>query len=216
MCAGAAEWDERYRQGTRELAVEPASLLKDWLRQLPRGRALDVACGSGRNALFLAQNGFEVTAIDWSEAGLELVERGAREGKIEISRTKKSAIGKSKSQGIELVHDDLERMELPENRYQVIVCVQYLQRTLFAAMTNALRPGGFLLFETFTRAQMKYTGGPRNPDYLLEPGELRRAFPKLRTLFYRELDAGQGIASLVARKRAGAVADGRVAEEGRG
>jgi hypothetical protein len=56
------------------------------------------------------------------------------------------------------------------------------------------------VFETFTRAQLSYSGGPHNPAYLLESGELRTAFPGLHTLFYRELNAGQGIASLVAQK----------------
>ncbi len=68
-------------------------------------------------------------------------------------------------------------------------------------MTRALRTNGVLLMETFTRAQLEFPGGPRNPAYLLETGELRDAFPGLSVLFYRELRAGQGIASLVARKR---------------
>jgi hypothetical protein len=58
-----------------------------------------------------------------------------------------------------------------------------------------------LLFETFTRAQLEFNGGPRNPEYLLRSGELRNAFSGLRVLFYRELRAGQGIASLMAQKQ---------------
>jgi hypothetical protein len=80
------------------------------------------------------------------------------------------------------------------------VCVQFLQRSLFPQITSALRPNGVLLLETYTRAQLEFPGGPRNPAYLLEIGELREAFPSLCVLFYRELRAGQGIASLVARK----------------
>jgi hypothetical protein len=67
-------------------------------------------------------------------------------------------------------------------------------------MERALAPGGMLLFETYTRAQLEFSGGPRNPDHLLELGELRTAFPSLRLLFYRELRAGKGIASLIAQK----------------
>jgi hypothetical protein len=58
-----------------------------------------------------------------------------------------------------------------------------------------------LLFETFTQAQLNYAGGPHNAAYLLDPGELRTSFPELHVLFYRELCAGQGIASLVAERR---------------
>jgi tellurite methyltransferase len=84
----------------------------------------------------------------------------------------------------------------------LILCVQYLQRSLFPQMVRALRPEGILLMETFTQAQLEFSGGPRNPAYLLETGELREAFPDLCVLFYRELRAGVGIASLVAKKRA--------------
>jgi hypothetical protein len=91
-------------------------------------------------------------------------------------------------------------MRLPERCYDLIVCIQYLERDLFPQMTRALRPDGVLLMETFTRAQLEFAGGPRTPAYLLEPGELREAFPELRVLFYRELRAGQGIASLLARR----------------
>ncbi|HKV25529.1 MAG TPA: class I SAM-dependent methyltransferase [Candidatus Acidoferrum sp.] len=200
MCSEAAKWDERYRQAKVGVAWEPTSLLKEWLRLLPNGRALDVACGSGRNAIYLARNDFEVTGIDWSEAALEIVAQRAGEVNVPVIRTDAPLTTRNKPGGIELILSDLERMELPERAFGVIVCVQYLQRTLFAQMTRALQCGGVLLFETYTRAQMKFAGGPRNPAYLLEPGELRGAFPELRVLFYRELDAGQGIASLVAQK----------------
>jgi SAM-dependent methyltransferase len=95
---------------------------------------------------------------------------------------------------------DLKQLQLPENTFELILCVQYLQRSLFAELERALRPGGFLLFETFTRAQLEFDGGPRNPEYLLDSGELRTAFPELRVIFHRELRAGQGIASLLAQK----------------
>jgi SAM-dependent methyltransferase len=103
--------------------------------------------------------------------------------------------------GLELMQADLERTELPERRYDLILCVQFLQRSLFSQMARALRPYGVLLFETYTRAQLEFAGGPRNPSYLLETGELREAFPELCVVFYRELRAGQGIASLVAKKQ---------------
>ena len=72
-------------------------------------------------------------------------------------------------------------------------------------MARALEPGGMLLFETFTQARLSCAGGPRNAAYLLGLGELRTSFPELHVLFYRELYAGQGIASLVAERRQRAV-----------
>ncbi len=102
--------------------------------------------------------------------------------------------------GLDLIQANLEEMQLPERRFDLIICIQYLQRSLFPQMVRALRPDGVLLMETFTRAQLEFAGGPRNPAYLLETGELREAFPSLCVLFYRELRAGQGIASLLAQK----------------
>ena len=84
-----------------------------------------------------------------------------------------------------------------------MICIRYLQRSLFAQVQAALRPGGVAVFETYTTDQLRFAGGLRNPDFLLKPGELRLAFPALETLFYRELCAGQGIASIVARKPPG-------------
>ena len=69
-------------------------------------------------------------------------------------------------------------------------------------LERTLRPGGMLLFETYTTAQTAFEGGPRSPAYLLEPGELRYSFRELKIVFYRELNAGQGKASLVAQKAA--------------
>jgi len=105
--------------------------------------------------------------------------------------------------GIDVVQADLESTELEVNGYFLILCVRYLQRSLFPQICRALRPGGMLLFETFTKAQLDFPSGPRDPAHLLDRGELRRAFPELETVFYRELRAEQGIASLAARKPQG-------------
>jgi SAM-dependent methyltransferase len=106
--------------------------------------------------------------------------------------------------GIDLVQADLERIEnLPANSYALILCVRYIERSLFPQICRALRPAGMLLFETYTKAQLDFAGGPRDPAHLLDKGELRRAFPELETVFYRELRAEQGIASLAARKPIG-------------
>jgi hypothetical protein len=106
----------------------------------------------------------------------------------------------NRRQGIQLWHADLEEVRLPSQAFSLVLWVNYLQRSLFAQIENALVPGGMLLFETYTTAQLDFVGGPRNPNYLLELGELRTAFPGLRSLFYRELRAEKGIASLIAQK----------------
>jgi tellurite methyltransferase len=163
---------------------------------LPLGPALDLACGTGRHTLLLASRRQAVTAVDSSDVALGILGQRAQALHCEISRVKIFA----RRQGIQLWLADLEEIDLPAQAFSLVICVNYLQRSLFRQMERALIPGGVLLVETYTVAQLDFAGGPRNPNYLLARGELRTAFPGLRSLFYRELRAGKGIASLIARK----------------
>jgi tellurite methyltransferase len=200
MPANETAWDARHREAAQNPPAEPASIVLEWLPLLPRGPALDLACGAGRHALLLAGRGQFVNAVDWSGTALDILENRARKAKLEVSRAGGASTAGSQTHGIRLIQANLEDIQLPEALFSLILCLQYLQRSILPQMARALRPGGVLVFETFTRAQLNYSGGPRRPEYLLESGELRTAFPGLHTLFYRELNAGQGIASLVAQK----------------
>jgi tellurite methyltransferase len=200
MPANAIEWDARHREAAQNPPAEPASVVSEWLPLLPNGPALDLACGPGRHTLLLAGRGQPVTAVDWSGAALDILENRARKAKLHVNRADSWPKAGSRSRGIHLVQASLEEIKLPDASFSLILCLQYLQRSLFSQMVRALQHGGVLLFETFTRAQLRYANGPHNSGYLLEPGELRTAFPGLHVLFYRELSAGQGIASLVAQK----------------
>jgi tellurite methyltransferase len=201
MPANVSEWDERHREAAQNSPAEPASIVSEWLPLFPDGPALDLACGTGRNTVLLGERRHWVTAVDWSGTALDILENRARKAKIHLSRADAADMGESRARGIRLIQANLEEIKLPEAAFSLVLCLQYLQRSLFFQMGRALRPGGMVLFETFTRAQLNYSGGPRNPAHLLEAGELRTAFPELHLLFYRELNAGQGIASLVAQKR---------------
>jgi tellurite methyltransferase len=200
MPASVSEWDVRHREAAQNAPSEPASIVSEWLPLLPDGPALDLACGTGRNTLLVAERRHWVTAVDWSGTALDIIEKRARKAKIHVTRADAADLASSRVRGIRLIQANLEEIKLPESAFSLILCLQYLQRSHFSQMAHALRPGGMLLFETFTRAQLNYSGGPRDPAHLLEPGELRTAFPELDVLFYRELNAGQGIATLVAQK----------------
>jgi tellurite methyltransferase len=201
MPSSQSDWDAKHRLAAEEPPSEPASIVCELLPLLPAGRALDVACGTGRHALMLAARGQHVTAIDFSSVALDILGARARSKHTSVRRSDRfPEPGWRMPAGLELMRADLERITLPERCYDLIVCIQYLQRDLFPQIARALRPNGVLLMETFTRAQLEFAGGPRNPTYLLESGELREAFPELRVLFYRELRAEQGIASLLARR----------------
>ena len=202
MPANVSEWDARHREAVQNAPAEPASIVSEWLPILPDGPALDLACGRGRHTLLLAERRHWVTAVDWSGTALDLLEDRARKAKMHVTRADAAEMAASRVRGIRVIQANLEEIKLPESAFSLILCLQYLQRSLFPEMARSLRPGGMLLFETFTTAQLNYSGGPRNPAHLLETGELRKAFPELHLLFYRELNAGQGIASLVAQKPA--------------
>src|SRR5580693_98599 len=201
MPANVTEWDARHREAAQNSPADPASIVSEWLPLLPTGQVLDLACGTGRHTLLLARRGQSVTAVDWSGTALDILENRARQAKLHVSRADPAALAHSWTRGIRLIQANLEDLQLPDALFSLVLCLQYLQRSLFSQMARALEPGGMLLFETFTQAQLNYVGGPRNADYLLESGELRRSFPELHVLFYRELNAGQGIASLVAERR---------------
>ncbi len=201
MPSSQTDWDAKHKLAAGSPPAEPASIVRELLPLLPRGAALDLACGVGRHTLFLAARGQPVTAVDWSGVALDTLEKRAVEMDVQVQHiTGFSKSGRHPHRGIEVMQADLEGIELPEESFDLILCIRYLQRSLFPQMTHALRPGGVLLVDTFAGAQLDFAGGPRNPAHLLEPGELRTAFPGLHVLFYRELRAGQGIASLLAQK----------------
>ncbi len=187
-----ARWNQRYAQrGVQAFQAAPAVWLLEH-RSLLLGaggrRALDVACGNGRHAGYLAALGFEVDAVDISEVAIEAL-RAAAAG-----------------QGLAVhpIRVDLEQSELPQARYDVIVQINYLQRSLFGALTQALKPGGLLILETFTRAVSEAPGDGLDPRFLLEPGELLSAFSDLEILDHREAVVAEH--SAASRAKAGLVA----------
>jgi SAM-dependent methyltransferase len=156
---------------------------------LPRqGRALDVACGRGRHALWLAERGLATLAIDRDADAVRELNDIAREGGLPLRAEAR----------------DLERGDDPfrDATFDVIVVVHYLHRPLFPSLVAALAPGGLLIYETFTRAQAA-RGKPTNPDFLLEPGELLELVRSLEVLASREGDYdGRMVAGVIARRGA--------------
>ncbi len=185
----ASFWDERYRQG-EPLGREPAALLVENAGLLPKeGRALDVAMGTGRNALYLASLGLAVTGIDVSAVAVERCRAEAA----------------SRGLRLEAIRADVMAWELGRETYDVIVNFYFLERALAPRLAEVLKPGGLLFFETFTLEQLEYGWGPRSPEWLLRPGDLRGMFPGLEALLYREgvVEGERGqkaVASLIGRK----------------
>ena len=201
MSATAPEWDLRHAAAAQGEFAPPASIVRELLPLLPMGPALDLACGTGRHTLLLAERRQPVVAVDWSRTALDILAQRARALNCSVHPGVAADVrAVHGGRGIWLTAADLDHANLPLNAFSLILCTQFLQRRLFSQIERALRPAGMLLFETFTRAQLEFAGGPRSPQHLLDVGELRTAFLGLEIVFYRELRAGQGIASLVARK----------------
>jgi tellurite methyltransferase len=195
MATSARErWNERRSQGGFEPFPDtPAQWLVDNGALLGAGgRALDVACGDGRNALHLARLGFEVDAVDVSDVAIDALRAAAPE----------------RAPAVRPRVVDLEHEPLPVDAYDVVLNFNYLLRDLFGALERALRPGGWLVFETLGRAHIDELGKRINPAYVLGDNELLHAFPSLRVRRYREGVVGRtcgprGIASLVAQRPPG-------------
>ncbi len=175
-------WDPRQGLGPSSWLLENADLL-------PRGgRALDLACGSGRHALLLAAAGLRVRAVDGDA------------GKIATLRATGERLGLPLQ--AEVLDLGASGVDLGEEVYDLILGIQYLHRPLFPAIRRALARGGCLLYETFTVDQAA-RGKPTNPDFLLKPGELRRLAEPLEVLRERQGEyEGRMVAGVVARRAA--------------
>jgi tellurite methyltransferase len=183
------EWDRRYREGSHS-SLTPDPFLVDAYEKFvapffPSGeRALDLAGGVGRHALFLAERGWEVTLVDISTAALEQARAEAEKRGLQIT----------------MQRADLTETVLPAASFDLVLNFFYLERQLFSQMEAALKAGGVLIFKTYTREQLRLGGGPTHPMHLLESNALLRAFASLRVLYYCETVRDKAVAELVARK----------------
>jgi len=180
-------WDARYAAQEPEHHAQPTPFVASCLPQLPRrGYALDVAAGTGRNSAALAAHGLWVEAVDVSAPGLHRALQLARRRQVTI-------------QPIVL---DLTRNWLPLRRYDVVVNSFFLMRELIPAIKQALKPGGWVVFETFTLAQYEISPQRvRSREHLLKPGELSQLFGDFLTISYWEgVEGDRATARLLARK----------------
>jgi tellurite methyltransferase len=172
-------WDKQHANSPGEL--RPANFLRAIVESdgwpMLRGTALDLACGQGRNAIYLAQRGFAVTALDISQVALA-------EGRW-----------RAQQQGlpIDWQQCDLEASELVSDGFDLVISFNYLQRSLFRALQRAVKPGGHVICETFLVDQAAI-GRPKNPDYLLQHNELLDCFRAFRVLSYHEGLCHDGVA----------------------
>lgn len=163
-----SQWDKRY-----ESVLEPGQPCDALLRYphlLPKsGRALDLACGLGANALFLAQHGLTTEGWDASTVAL----------------AKLATFAAQQGTSIHTEQRDVEASPPETNSFDVIVVSNFLHRATFPQLLSALRPGGLLYYQTFIKDKSPDIG-PGNPDFLLDNNELLRLAAPLRILAYHE------------------------------
>ena len=184
-------WNERYDRDMYIYGKEPAAFLKQKIGGLKKGKALVLAMGEGRNAVYLAQNGFDVTGVDISDVAIEKCNKLAEERNTTVNA----------------VVADLTDYDMGEAQFDLITKFYYYEPSIFPQIIDALKPGGMFILEQFSIDHLRYretsSFGPRNPDYLIKPNELLEHFKSLRILYYEdtvvELDEGmhKGTAAII-------------------
>jgi len=186
MIEDKSRWNEKYV--SCPMPSETSDIIQDNIHFATIGQALDIACGMGRNTHFLADNGFIVDAVDLSDFALSKVKDIDAINKIE---------------------SDLDTYEIEEDKYDLIVKINYLDRRLFPQIIKGLKKEGVFIYETFVQREGEGEGyhPSSNPAFLLERNELLKAFDALEVISYLERDAINlrdekvRVASFVARKK---------------
>ena len=189
--ADQRKWDRIYTDKDRETG-QPCRVLSAHSYLLPpAGDALDLACGRGGNALFLAGKGYATCAWDLSEVVIQRLADQARQIGVPLRAEQR----------------DVAANPPPPASFDIIVVSRYLERTIVSDIIGALKDGGLLFYQTFIREKVS-DFGPHNPAYRLQPNELLRLFRSLHIIYYHEEgatgDTDQGFrneAMLIAQRR---------------
>ena len=190
MEADRKRWDERFKEREFAFGKKANPFLRRHVHLLPKGKTLDLAAGEGRNAVFLAQHGCDVDAVDISPMGLR----------------KAGELARGMGVKIHTVLADLDTFQLRPGTYDLIADFYFLSRRLIPKLKKGLKKGGRIIVETYLTDQRNlHTGGPKQLKYFLKHNELLRLFKGFRILVYREGIVREGgrrkaIASLIAEK----------------
>lgn len=180
------DWDERYSEAGFTYGTAPNEFLVSMVDRIPQGKILSLAEGEGRNAVYLASLGYEVTGVDGSEVGLRKAQKLAMERGVAITT----------------IHADLSAFEMESGEWDgIIACYCHLPPAiripLHRAAVQGLAPGGVFVLEAFSKEQLAYgTGGPKSLDMLMSLDELKRELAGLEFVhavqMEREVREGRG------------------------
>lgn len=165
------KWDGRYASGDYQPRTWPSPFLEEWIPRLPTGRALVIACGTGRNAIRLAEAGFRVEGVDISSVAISRAEAEASRRGVDVAWRVA----------------DLDDVDLEPSAYDLITVFRYRNRSLWPRLPSSLAPSGFLLIEHHLHSALD-VAGPSSPEFRLEPQELLDEYVgALRILHYSEV-----------------------------
>lgn len=165
-------WDERFRKGSYPRDPEPSPVLQQYVDTFPQGRALDVATGTGRNAVFLAERGYEVDAIDQSREGLRIAEQNASDRGV--------------GGNCNWLQADAKAFDFPIAEYDVITISFFRTLDRLADIKAALKAGGILFYQHHLRSAEHVDIGPSTDRYRFAANELLHACLDLTVLYYEE------------------------------
>ena len=168
MKYGPDKWDERYAAEEFVYGMEPNEFLKQNVGSIPKGKVLCVADGEGRNGVFLAKLGYDVTSIDFSQEALDKSQKYANENSVSINT----------------ICSDLLNYDVGEKQFDGIISIfSHFNKSdtndLHNKYFNALKPGGVFIMEAFAKEQLPLdSGGPKNIDLLYNTEDIENSFPK--------------------------------------
>ncbi len=174
MKSDRERWNRRY-SGALEEIPPPDQLLVESEPLLKSGRALDLACGLGSNAVFLAERGYWVDALDTSMHALQRLQKEIRERNLTIGP----------------VLTDLDYYPVRSGFYDLVIIFYFFSRSLIGRIISSLKPGGLLIYATFNYRHLILHPG-FNPDYLVPEKGLAQFFPNLETIMSAENSGEQG------------------------
>jgi tellurite methyltransferase len=152
------KWDSKYLKNIGN--SDPSDILEKYIFLASHGNALDLACGNGRNSRFLAQKGFQVDAVDISNIAINHL--AGQDPRINV------------------ICQDIDTWQIPQDHYQIIINIRFMDRRLFPMIEKGLKPGGILIFESFI---------DEKKEYCLESNELLNAFEHFHVVYYEERQA---------------------------
>ena len=170
-----SKWDQRYQEADPATAQASQTLRLNEASLAEPSTALDLACGLGGNAIFLAERGWKVDAVDASQVVTQKLASYANEKQLRINA----------------IQRDIEKEGLLDAHYDLITVSYYLYRPLFSALLAALNPGGQFIYQTWTVNKPQRVG-PSNPSFLLKENELLQLCKAMHIVYYQELSANIG------------------------